>query len=111
MLLLAMFFTWFSRRVQNILIGLVTFMLWFSLGMWLFFSSSPPLAVGEAWVDVLAWAFVILAFLPLLFQMDVEIKHEEKGKSWTRYGQPPERKGPSAYEEYREKLFARTRRR
>jgi len=109
MIFLATFFTWFSSRRQSMLISVVTFTIWFSMGMWLFFSSSPPLTVGEPWVDILAWGFVIMAFVPFLLQMDVEIRHEQRGKSWTKYGAPPEEKGPSAYEDYRTKLFNRTR--
>ena len=109
LILLGAFFTMFSMRRPNILLALIVFTIWFSMGMWLFFSDSAPIGVGETWKDIFAWCFVMLSFLPWVFQMDVEIKHEKQGKQWTRYGQPPEEKGPTEYEKYREKLFMHTR--
>jgi len=79
--------------------------------MWYFFGADPLLPLGELANDIIAWAFFILMFVPLLFQMNVEIRHEVRGKRWTRYGQPPEEKGPSEYEAYRDMLYNRTRRR
>jgi Na+/melibiose symporter-like transporter len=111
MVFLAIFFTWWSDKRKNILVAMVSFMMWFSLGMWLFFSSSPPIALGETWADILGWAFLVLSLLPWLLQMDIEIKHEAQGKRWTKYGQPPKETGPTEYERYRDILFNRTRRR
>jgi len=110
LILLGCFFMMFSMKRRNILLALVTFVFWFSMGMWLFFSPSAPIGFGEAWQDMLGWGFLVLSFLPWLFQMDVEIKHERKGYSYSTWGQEPVEKGPSEYEEYREKLFNRVRR-
>ncbi len=109
LLILGMFLMMLSRKVRNILLALGTFTIWFSLGLWLFFSTSAPIGFGDTWKEVLGWGFLILAWLPFLWQMDVEIRHEAQGKKWTKYGDPPTEKGPSAYEEYREKLYGRTR--
>lgn len=111
LIIMAMFFTWFSGRRSNILIAFAAFLLWFSTGMWLFFSTAPPLTLGEPWTDLLAWFFVIMAFVPWLLQMNVEIRHEAEGHSWSSFGKEPERKTPSEYEDYRDKLYNRTRRR
>lgn len=105
----AMFFTILQMRRRHILIGLVAFIMWFSMGMWLFYGDSPMLSLGEVWVDILAWGFTIMAFVPLVFQLDIEIIHEHKGKRWTKYGEEPTIKGPSSYEAYRDKLFQKTR--
>ncbi len=111
LLLLGMFFLLFSNKRRNVLVSLTTFTIWFALGMWLFFSDSAPIGFGETWKDILGWGFLVLSFLPWLFAMDVEIRHEAQGKSWTHYGQPPKEKGPSNYERYRDLLYNRTRRR
>lgn len=109
LLILGMFMMLFSNRRRNILVSLATFIVWFSLGMWLFFSDTAPIGFGEVWQDVLGWGFLVLSFLPWLFAMDQEIIHEAQGKKWTRYGTPPEEKGPTAYEAYRDTLYNRTR--
>lgn len=112
LLIMGMFFMMFANRRQNILVSLVTFMIWFSLGLWLFFSTSAPIGFeeNEVWKDVLGWGFLVLAFLPFLFAMDQQIEHEAHGKKWFKYGTPPEIKGPTNYEKYRDVLWSRTRR-
>lgn len=99
----------FSAKRPNILLALATFMVWFSLGFWLFFSTSAPIGFGEVWQDILGWCFLVISFLPWVFQMDVEIKHEAEGHSWSTWGKEPKVSEPSEYAAYREKLYARTR--
>ena len=67
LLILGMFFMIFSNRRRNVLVSLATFIIWFALGLWLFFSTSAPIGFGETWKDVLGWGFLVLAFLPFLF--------------------------------------------
>lgn len=98
-------------RRRHILLAMASSMMWLVLSMWLFFSANAPIGFDETWKEMLAWVFFILVFVPLLLQMDTEITHEREGKKYTRYGAPPKEEGPSAYEEYRDKLFQRTRRR
>lgn len=108
--LMAVFFTWFSASRRNILLAFVGFILWFSLGFWLFFSTSAPIGLTEQWQRIFAWAFFVLSFLPFIFQMDIEVKNEMKGKSWKTFEpRTPEQKKLSGYEEYKEKLRKRTR--
>lgn len=97
-----------QMRRKEILLCFAVSMMWFSLGMWLFFSSSAPITLGEGWSDILAWVFVILTFVPWLAQMNTEIRHEAEGHSWKSWGKEPKRES-SAYEDYRDKLFNKTR--
>lgn len=111
LLILACFFLMISRKLnRNVLVGLVTFMLWFGLGGWLFLSTDAPLAFdGSFWKDVLGWAFLCISFLPLVFAMDDQISMESNGKRWTVFGQPPPDVTPSGYERYKKDLQNRTR--
>lgn len=110
LLILAMFMMLFSNKRKHVLVSLVTFIIWFAMGMWLFFSATAPIGFGEEWKDILGWGFLVLSLLPFVFAIDQEIVHEAQGKKWTKYGQPPKEKGPSAYENYRDTLYNRTRR-
>lgn len=107
---LAAFFTWFSFKRPNLLISLITGLLWFALAMWLFFGTTPLFDLAELYVQILSWVFVVMTFVPFLALMDTEIRHEKEGHSWSSWGQEPKRKTPSGYEAYREKLYGRTRR-
>jgi len=109
-LAMACFFTWFCHKRREILLALVASILWLGLSMWYFFGGDPLLPLGELANDIIAWAFFMLMFIPMLFQMNVEITHEAQGKRWTKYGQPPEERGPNGYERYRDLLYNRTRR-
>jgi len=108
-IMLAAFLTWFCHRRPDVLITLAASAVWLALFLWLFFSSSPPVGFGETWMTVLMWVFVLLIFLPMLLAMNVAITNEAKGQKWTKYGKPPSKKGPAAYEAYRDKLFLKTR--
>lgn len=107
---LACFFTWFSHKRRDILISTVAFLLWFGTGMWLFFSGDAPFNLTESYVQILAWVFVIMAFVPILMQMNTEIRHERKGRSWTEYGRKPEERSDTQ-EEYKRMIQNRWRRR
>ena len=97
-------------RRRNILLAVAASMVWLALAVWLFLGSSAPIGLDASWKTILAWVFFIMLFVPLLLQMDTEIKMEgPKGKRWSTWGTEPERK-PSAYENYRDQLYGRTRR-
>jgi len=97
-------------RRRNILLAVAASMVWLALAVWLFLGSSAPIGLDASWKTILAWVFFIMLFVPLLLQMDTEIKMEgPKGKRWSTWGAEPERK-PSAYENYRDQLYGRTRR-
>jgi predicted membrane channel-forming protein YqfA (hemolysin III family) len=108
---LAVFLTWWSSRRKNILLALAAGILWFSLGMAFFFSAVPVIGLSESWKSIIAYVFLVLTFIPFLFQMDTEIRHEAEGHSWSTYGEEPKTTKKSEYEDYREKLFNRTGRR
>ena len=91
------------------LLSMVASMTWFGLIMWLWFSPAPPMDLSQLYSQILVWTFVIMIFVPWLAQMNTEIRHEAGGHSWSTYGEEPKRK-TSAYEDYREKLWTRTRR-
>ena len=109
-LAVACFMTWFCHKRRNMLLALGASTLWLGLTMWFFFGGNALLPLGVLANDIIAWFFFIMMWVPLLLQMDVEIKHESSGKSWSKYGQEPSEKGPTAYENYRQILFQKTRR-
>lgn len=110
LMILAVILMFNARR--GLLYAFSAFFIWFALGYWMFFSSSPPLTLGEGWADILVYVFfILLPFGSLLGMMNTEIQHEKDGKRWTKYGEEPKIKGPSGYEAYRDKLFAKTRKR
>lgn len=95
-------------RRRNILLALAASLMWLALAMWLFFGASAPIGLSETWKTIIAWVFFIMLFIPLLLQLDTEVKHEAEGHSWSTWGEEPTRKS-SEYEDYRDKLFLRTR--
>jgi len=83
-------------------------MSWFGLGMWLFFAPVPLFDIADNHAKILMWVFIILTFIPFIFYMNQEIRHESKGMSWTTLGQPPTN-DETRYEKYRKELKRRTR--
>ena len=85
--------------------------------MWLFFSSVPLLALSEYYSQLFACVFIMLAFVPWLFQMDTEITNEARGQNeaggqkWKSWGETPKGKTTTRADEYRETLRRRRRRR
>lgn len=104
---LAGFLTWFSSRRRNILVTIISSLLWFAVAMRLFFSATPVLDLSESHVQVLSWVFMSLVFVPIVFFMNQEIRKEKKGVSWTEYGKPPPEDRKSEYEKYADDLHAR----
>lgn len=104
---LAGMLTFFSYKRRHILIGLSAALVWLAMGFWVLLSGVANLALTDVWTQILAWVFIIMAFASLLVQMDIEIRHEEHGKSWTEYGKNPKRREPSTYESYRSELRRR----
>ena len=104
---IAGFVTWFSSRRKNILLSIVAFLLWFGMGMWMFFSPSAPFDLAENYAQMLAWAFMVMSFIPFVLYMNVPITKTRKGATWTEYGQPPPEERQSEYERYSADLRAR----
>lgn len=108
LILIAAFLTWFSSRRPEILISMAAGFTWLALGFWLLLGDVTNLQLTDPWTVMLAWVFVVMTFVPFLMQMNVAIRREARGHSWTTFGKEPEHK-PSAYEDYRDKLYGRTR--
>lgn len=101
---------------RGILIGTGAFLIWFAMGFWMFFSTSPPLDISEIWVQILVYVFfAILPFGTLLQMMNTEIRHEAggrgegRGTAWRTWGAKPTVKTLSRTEQYRKDLRRRLR--
>lgn len=104
-MVLAAFLTWFVSKRKNILIAVCAFLLWFGCAMWLFFTIDPDtgstiLPLSENYAQLLSFVFLILMFIPLVLQMDTEIRHEKNGVSWVDYGDKP-KESKNLQSEYR----------
>jgi len=104
---IALFFTWLAWRSRQLLICLVSFFIWLALALWLFFSSASIFDLSEGYVQILAYVFFMISFVPLIWSMNQEIRHEAQGQRWTTYGQPPKEKKVSAADRYRKNLRGR----
>jgi len=110
LVLMGLALTYFHMKEKTLLLAFAPSMIWFSLGMWLFFSSNPPLDIAEGWVKILVYVFFgVLVLIPWVNQMNTEIKRESGGRSWVEWGSKPEEKVNRA-EEYRKNLRKRIRR-
>ena len=110
-LAMACFFTWFCHKRREILLSMVAAILWLGLSMWFFFygGDSALFPLDRTYSRIIAWAFFILMFVPLLFAMNVEIQHEAGGKRWKKWDTEPKEKVTPEYDLYREKLYNKTR--
>lgn len=104
---IALFFTWLAWRSRQLLICLVSFFIWVALALWLFFSNASIFDLSEGYVQILAYVFFMISFVPLIWSMNQEIRHEAQGQRWTTYGQPPKDKKVSAADRYRKNLRGR----
>jgi hypothetical protein len=104
---IALFFTWMSYKTRELLICLLTFFIWIALSLWLFFSNSGFFDLNQGYVKILAYVFFMISFIPLIWSMNQEIKHESQGKRWTTYGAPPKEKSPDTRAEYKKMLKKR----
>ena len=107
---LACFFTWLSFIRPDILLRMAASLMWMALAFWLLIGGIAVLPLDESWTKILGWVFVILIFVPLIAQINTEIRHESGGHSWTTWGTPPEEEETNKTEEYKEHLRRRWRR-
>jgi len=103
---LACFLTWFSHIHKNILLAMCCSLTWFGLAFWIFFGTAPLFDMAEQHSKILVWVFIMMTFIPWLFQMDVEIQNESNGRKWREWGSKPEPKKRS-YTEYLRKRWRR----
>jgi len=108
---IACFFTWFSNKRKDILLSIVAGLLWFSTAMWLFFSGSAPFDLSESYVQLLVWVFVIMSFVPFVFQMTTEVRKEGKRGTYTSFVKRGMENGvpETEYERHRRLLQKKTR--
>lgn len=108
LIVMGLFFTWFSSQRRDILLSLVAGLLWFTMAMWLFFSPGPFIGLTDDWQKILLWVFIILTFVPFLIYMNTEIKYEKDGRGWVEYGEKPNYENTvNAYEDYKKELQRR----
>jgi len=107
---IALFLMWMAWRTRDLLICITSSLIWFAISLWIFFSNANIFDLSESYVKILAYVFFIIAFIPLIWSMNQEIKHEAKGKSWVTYGSPPEEeKPPSKTDQMRGEIKRRLR--
>jgi hypothetical protein len=106
------FLLYMVNKRPHILLSLADGLLWFSMFMWLFIDSTPPIGIVDDsnWQVFLLVVFLLLTFIPFVWLMDTEIKHEAHGQSWSEYGDKPRSEAPTNYELYRRELRRRLRR-
>lgn len=109
MMALAAFLTWFSFKVQNILISLSAGILWLGLAMWFFFAVPPLFNLATVYAQLIVWVFFMMTFVPFLALMNTEIKMEKDGMKWSEWGARP-RDQVTGYERYKKELRGRIRR-
>jgi len=103
-LALGIFFMWLAWKSRELLICLVSFFIWLALALWLFFSNASIFDLSQGYVQILAYVFFIVGFVPLLWSMNQEIRHEAEGQKWTTYGKPPKTRKISPAEAHRKRL-------
>jgi hypothetical protein len=108
LIMIACFLTYLSSRRPNILVAFAAGLTWLGMAFWLLLGNVTNLQLTSSWTQVIAWVFVIMTFVPFLLQINVEIQNEAGGRRWTSWGKAPSTK-KSGYEEYKEKLYRRTR--
>jgi len=109
---LAGFLTWLSLKRKMLLLSVATFLTWWALALWFFFTPTPVLGISLDYQQILSYVFVLLSFIPLLALMDTEIRKQSKdGKSWTEWGSRPEEPKESGYDTYRKQLEGKINRR
>ena len=114
LIILGGFLTLFASKRSNILLAFCASLVWFSIALLMWFSTTPIFGLAENWSKLLVWVFAMLTFTPFLFQMDTEIKNDRPGVSWTEWGDKPKAKQINSAEQYQSELrkrLARARRR
>lgn len=107
LIILGGFLTLFASRRPNILLAFCAALVWFSIALLMWFSTTPIFGLTENWAKMLVWVFALLTFVPFLLQMDTEIKNEVPGASWTEFGDKPKAKKISSADKYEAELKKR----
>lgn len=101
------FMTWMCSRRRQLLLAVSTFLIWFGMAMWLFFSGGAVFDLSTDYAKIFVWVFFIMSVVPFVLYANVPILHQRYGRSWTEYGEPPQEETPDAYEQHRRLLRQR----
>ena len=85
MILMAGFLTFFSLKRPEMLIRLAASFMWLAMCFWILLGSNTNLDLDDPWTILIGAVFVIMAFVPLVFQMTTEVRREGKGTSWSSF--------------------------
>ena len=77
LIILGGFLTMFSSRRPSMPLAICSALVWLALGVWLFLSPTPIFSIGDTWSQMLAFVFILLVFVPFLFQVNTEIRYEQ----------------------------------
>ena len=110
LIIMAGFLTFLARYTGQLLMRIAAALIWLSLGIWLLIGDVANLNLGDAWVQVLGFVFLIMTIVPLTWQMATEIRTEKRGQSWAEWGKKPvEAEKPRSqrvYEEHKARIRA-----
>ena len=102
-LILAGVLTIFSMMRPEILLRMCAALCWLSLAFWTLLSGN--LDTTKSWVVLLEAVFIVMCFVPLVFQINTEIWREHKGRRWLEWGRKPkDDTEPSVYEQHRQRM-------
>ena len=107
LIILGAFLMYFCTVRRNILLAFSSSIIWLSLGVWLWFASTPIFGLVEDWSRLLIWVFFILTFVPWLLFADTEVQYQKDGKSWKEYGGKPSLTIEDASVRYKRELQSR----
>ena len=106
---IALGLTYLSTRRPELLLRLAASLMWLGIAFWLVLDGTI-LDTSESWTWIIVGALVIMCFVPLIFQMNTEVRNESKGRMWSNWqrnftGDSEE----TAYEKHRRELRSRLR--
>lgn len=81
--------TWLSSRRPEILLRMVAAFIWLGLLFWTLMGGEAFLDIADIWVYLLSFVFLILCFVPFIWQMRTEVIQSKGRYSWKTYEEPP----------------------
>ncbi len=106
---LAFLLTYLARYTHDVLLRLGAALCWLALLVYLLIGGDTSLDISDPWIQVLAFALLVMIIVPLTWQMKSDIKHEAQvrfgpkgpggypgasSESWTEWGPKRRKKGP-----------------
>ena len=111
--IMALGLTFISTKRPEILLRLAASFLWLGLAFWFVLDdTSVGMDTDKSWTWIIIGALLLMCFVPLVFQMNTEVRNESKGRMWSNWqrnftGDSEE----TVYEKHRRELRSRLRRR